>query len=385
VTTVFVTGGTGYLGSYVCDTLLREHDVRLALLVRAEDRAAAEAKLFRAWQLHMDARRFRVELGRVDFYLGDVTLPRLGLDDGAWARAAGAESIVHIAASLNRRSEKACLNTNVRGTLEVVKLGRAAAERGKLRRFSHVSTTAVCGKREGEVVGEDGSIDWERSDYDPYGRTKKLCEHLVRELLPGVPLTIFRPSTVLGDARFPETTQFDMVRAFCVLADLPVVPMSADTRQDIANADWVGRGIATLHMKERPRHDLYHLSSGVRSKTAGELTEALASAGLGRSPRFAPWLRGGFERLVSGAAGLRQRNGVQLIGSLLKVFLPYVTNDVVFDGTRAAEELGGPPVPVTEYCAELYRWSKRVGFRYPYVALPARVEAARIEERVEAG
>ena len=63
-----------------------------------------------------------------------------------------------------------------------------------------------------KLVTEDRSIEWERSDYDPYARTKKFCEHMVRELLPDVPLTIFRPSIVLGDSRYPETTQFDMVR-----------------------------------------------------------------------------------------------------------------------------------------------------------------------------
>ncbi len=31
-----------------------------------------------------------------------------------------------------------------------------------------------------EVVTEDASIDWNRSDYDPYARTKKFCEHMVR-------------------------------------------------------------------------------------------------------------------------------------------------------------------------------------------------------------
>ncbi len=59
----------------------------------------------------------------------------------------------------------------------------------------------MAGKRKNEVVTEDKSIDWERSDYDPYARTKKFCEHMIRQLLPEVPLTIFRPSIVLGDSR----------------------------------------------------------------------------------------------------------------------------------------------------------------------------------------
>ena len=76
-------------------------------------------------------------------------------------------------------------------------------------------------------LAEDASIDWDRSDYDPYARTKKFCEHMVRELLPDVPRTVFRPSIVLGDSRRPETTQFDMVRAFVFLAGLAGAAVSA--------------------------------------------------------------------------------------------------------------------------------------------------------------
>ena len=117
---------------------------------------------------------------------------------------------------------------NLRGTLEVIQLAMRARDDHGLRRFSHVSTVAVCGQRANEVVQEDASIDWNRSDYDPYARTKKFCEHMVRQLLPDVPRTIFRPSIVLGDSRRPETNQFDMVRAFVFLAGLAGASLSLD-------------------------------------------------------------------------------------------------------------------------------------------------------------
>ncbi len=147
---------------------------------------------------------------------------------------------------------------------------------------------AVAGKRSNEVVGEDAAIDWERSDYDPYARTKKFCEHMVRELLPDVPRTIFRPSIVLGDSRRPETTQFDMVRAFVFLAGLPVLPFRPDDKVDIVPVDYVAEAIVTLHLKERPAHEIYHLSSGTRSQTFRELTGALASAQGKSKPLYAP-------------------------------------------------------------------------------------------------
>ena len=163
---------------------------------------------------------FREHLSaRIRIFRGDLTSPRFGLDDDEYGLlAASTDSVLHCAASLNRKSEKSCLNVNLRGTLEVVQLARRAHDAHGLRRFSEVSTVAVAGHRSNELVTEDSAIDWERSDYDPYARTKKFCEHMVRELLPDVPRTVFRPSIVLGDSRRPETTQFDMVRAFVFLA-----------------------------------------------------------------------------------------------------------------------------------------------------------------------
>jgi thioester reductase-like protein len=77
---IFLTGGTGYLGSYVCQELLADPQHRLALLVRAKTRAQAIEKLWRAWQLHVDADVFRQQLSRVLFVHGDLHAPQLGID-----------------------------------------------------------------------------------------------------------------------------------------------------------------------------------------------------------------------------------------------------------------------------------------------------------------
>src|SRR5260370_42494535 len=92
------------------------------------------------------------------------------------------DSVIHCAAALNRKSEKSCLNVNLRGTLEVLTLARHAEHYHGLRRFSEGSTVAVAGKRQNEVVGEGRAIDWGRADYDPYARAKKIFEHMMREI-----------------------------------------------------------------------------------------------------------------------------------------------------------------------------------------------------------
>jgi thioester reductase-like protein len=368
---IFLTGSTGYIGAHVAANLLRDHGAALNVLVRAKDVSEAEGRLWQALQLHLEFPQFYEYLQtRVRIFRGDLTAPGFGLARDEYDRLVHTtDSVIHCAASLNRKSEKSCLNVNLRGTLEVLTLARQAEHYHGLRRFSQVSTVAVAGKRQNEVVTEDKSIDWERSDYDPYARPKKFCEHMMRVLLPETPKTIFRPSIVLGDSRYAETTQFDMVKAFVFLAGLPALPFRPTDKIDIVNVDFVADAIATLHQKERPEHDTYHLSSGVGSQTFREITKALAGAQNKRAPIFVPVA----ERPFAGSVNfMANRKGAIAKGaSLMKVFMPYLTWNTVFDNTRVTKELGKRPVAFSEYCYPLLKVSRDNNFAYRYRPWPA--------------
>jgi thioester reductase-like protein len=368
---IFLTGSTGYIGAHVAANLLEGHKDPLNLLVRAKDPHEAETRLWQALQLHFDFPRFHNHLhGRIRIFRGDLTDPRFGLPESEYNKLVQTtDSIIHCAASLNRKSEKSCLNVNLRGTLEVIQLAMRARYDHGLRRFSHVSTVAVAGRRQDEVVSEDKSIDWDRSDYDPYARTKKFCEHMIRQLLPDTPKTIFRPSIVLGDSRYPQTTQFDMVKAFVFLAGLPVLPFRPNDKIDIVNVDFVADAIATLHQKENPQHDAYHLSSGTDSQTFRELTTALAASQKKRRPVFTPALARPFNGSVNWLANRKGSLGYG--GSLMKVFLPYLLWNTVFDNTRVTAELGRKPMPFSQYSYPLLKFSRESNFHYKYQEWPA--------------
>jgi thioester reductase-like protein len=368
---IFLTGSTGYIGSYVASRML-ESGEQLNVLVRAGSRQEAAERLWRAWQIHFPDFAPFAELvrERVCLLPGDVTRPRFGLDEADYGRlATTTESVIHVAATLNRRSEKSCMNVNLRGTLEVIQLARHAADLHGLRRFSHVSTVAVAGHRSHELIREDESVDWERHDYDPYARTKKFSEHMVRELLAGIPFAIFRPSVVLGDSRRPETTQFDMARAFAFLAAMPALPLRPTDRIDIVPVDYVADAIVAIHRKGRIEHDIYHLSSGVDSENYLRITRALSQARGGRSPMFLPAMERPFEAAVKLAAARGPRT-VSRGAALLKVFLPYLVWDTVFDNSRVVGEMGRKPVPFSSYCFGLLCYSREHNFRYPYREWP---------------
>ena len=125
---IFLTGSTGYIGAYVAANLLSEHGASLNLLVRARDAHEAEDRLWHALQLHFDFKRFYEYLQtRIRVFRGDLTEDGFGLSRDDYDRLVHTtDSVIHCAASLNRKSEKSCLNVNLRGTLEVIKLRNAS-------------------------------------------------------------------------------------------------------------------------------------------------------------------------------------------------------------------------------------------------------------------
>jgi nucleoside-diphosphate-sugar epimerase len=191
---------------------------------------------------------------------------------------------------------------------------------------------------------------------------------MTRVLLPDTPKTVFRPSIVLGDSRRAETTQFDMVKAFVFLAGLPVLPFRPTDKIDIVNVDFVADAIATLHQKEQPQFETYHLSSGTSSQSFRELTAALAAAQQKRSPVFLPFA----ERPFSGSVNfLSSRKGSLAYGaSLMKVFMPYLVWNTVFDNSRVTSELKRKPVPFSEYSFPLLKFSRENNFQYAYQPWP---------------
>jgi thioester reductase-like protein len=375
---IFLTGSTGYLGSYLVAGLCTGHREPLNLLVRAKSQQEARERLWTSLQLHFEFPEFFEFLNtRVRIFLGDLTAVRFGLPDEEYhSLVDSTDSVIHCAASLNRKSEKQCLNVNLRGTLEVLQLARRAQNQHGLRRYSHVSTVAVAGHRQDEVVTEDAAIDWARSDYDPYARTKKFCEYMAAQLLPDVQRTIFRPAIVLGDSRRAETTQFDMVQAFDILSRFPVLPLRPHDKIDIVPANYVGSAIVAIHQKAAPAHGIYHLSSGTGSQTYRELTDALSAAGASRSPVYFPALGGIFSGTVDWLA--QRRSNVGYAASLLKVFWPYLNWNTVFDNSRVVAEMNEAPAKFTTYGSALLKFSRENHFKYPAKPWPANAGEQRL-------
>jgi hypothetical protein len=68
------------------------------------------------------------------------------------------------------------------------------------------------------------------------------------------------------------------------------------------------------------------------------------------------------------------RNAIGYGASLMKVFLPYLVWNTVFDNTRVVSEMGCAPAPFSEYCYPLLVFAKKNRFAYPYREWPSDTE-----------
>jgi nucleoside-diphosphate-sugar epimerase len=159
-----------------------------------------------------------------------------------------------------------------------------------------------------------------------------------------------------------------MVRSFVLLAGFPVLPFRPQDKIDIVNVDFVADAIYNLHMKANPAYDTYHLSSGNDSQTFQELTSALAAEQSKRAPVFLPVLENPFDSVVKMLAN--RKGPVGHGAALMKVFMPYLTWNTVFDNTRVTMEMGRRPAPFSQYSFPLLRFSREHNFAYPYQAWP---------------
>lgn len=195
---VFLTGGTGFVGSAVA-RLLRERGDTVRALVRDPARAAD-----------------LVALG-CRLVPGDLSDERyLG------AACAGVDAVVHCAAlyevGVPEHRRAALVDTNVGGTERVL----GAALSSGVRKAVHVSTLAVLGNTRGEVVSEGHVRPDDVAVTSVYESTKALAHQRAHELgARGLPLVSVQPGVVYGPG--DPSTVGDLVSRF-LAGRLPALP-----------------------------------------------------------------------------------------------------------------------------------------------------------------
>jgi thioester reductase-like protein len=297
---VFMTGGSGFLGRALLARLVRDPRYhQIDVLLRADDAEAANARLDDLVKRTFSPAEAGTARGRLTAVPGDLARAGLGLDAATRARlVAETDRILHVGAStdfgapldLSRRD-------NVEGTRLVLDLAEHARERGRLARVDYVSTAFVAGDTAGVVTESD--LDRGQTFANTYEQTKFESERLVRAWR-AAPVTIHRPSIVVGDSRHGFTPHFKVLYWPLRLLSrglLPFVPGGFGARLDVVPVDFVADGIAALFGDPAAAGQTFHLTAGRGSEvTVGQvLRDAARFAGITRRPRIPygalRWLR----------------------------------------------------------------------------------------------
>jgi long-chain acyl-CoA synthetase len=207
--TVLLTG-TGSVGRELLLAFLRRTDARLAVLVRDRGRRTAAERAEAVFvRLGLDeAERRRVEVLR-----GDVTVEGFDLDAATQARLARSlDLIVHTAATTSLTADRPlCESVNRDGTANALTLAGRCFGEGRLKRFVHLSTALVAGG-ESAVTAREDELPTAPAYANHYEWSKYEAERIVRAAMhAGLPVTVCRPSMVVGDTDTGHTRDFNVI------------------------------------------------------------------------------------------------------------------------------------------------------------------------------
>ncbi|MFA9399793.1 MAG: SDR family oxidoreductase [Acidobacteriota bacterium] len=189
----FVTGGTGFIGRYLVERLLKRGGT-VHVLVREGSRGRLE-ELRSGWGEDGE---------RVIPVVGDLSRPMLGVEAAEIEDLSGRiDHFYHLAAVYDMEAGEAAIRAaNIDGTIHAVEL----ANRIEAGCFHLASSIAVAGLFKG-TWREDMFEEAEGLDTHPYFRTKHESEAIARDQLER-PLRVYRPGIVVGDS---ETGQMDKI------------------------------------------------------------------------------------------------------------------------------------------------------------------------------
>lgn len=357
---VFLTGATGTIGSALVPRLLADGSTRVRMLLRAADPADLERKtasMLAFWGYapgDSNARRIRA-------LHGDIVMPDLGLSPHDREEVAAAcTHIIHCAASVNlRMALQQARDTAVTPTRAILALGRQCLATGVLRKIDLVSTVGVWGRSPGLMP--ERRLTEVASFHNTYEAAKSEAERVVWDEGEGLPITVHRPSMVVGDQITGRVVHFQVFYHLCEFLSgqrtFGVIPGLGNKALDVIPVDWVAKAIDWASGHPETAGAIFHLCSGPAGALPLEHLQQQVRAAWGRRghrlPRLKPVSRTLLRALVpmiGAVAGAKARRALRALPPILE----YLSEDQAFDNVQSARTFAeaGLPVPsVADYLA----------------------------------
>jgi amino acid adenylation domain-containing protein/thioester reductase-like protein len=255
---IFLTGATGFLGSFLLYELLQQTKADIYCLVRSETLESAKKKIqsslesYLLWDESFNSRIIPV--------LGDLSQPLLGLSEEQFQKMARQlDAIYHNGALVNFTYPYSALKApNVLGTQDVLRL----ACQVKVKPVHFISTISVVrpNNPDVEVVREQDSLDDAKMPSGGYAQSKWVAEKLVtiaRER--GLPVCIYRPGRISGHSQTgvcnPGDHTYRMIKGCIQLGSIP----NQDIRLNLSPVDYVSKAIVYLSRHKELLGKAFHL------------------------------------------------------------------------------------------------------------------------------
>ncbi len=356
---IFMTGATGVLGQELVKELLQSPDSEIAILVRAKNRASHGERVKKI----LTAIGVDAHLGsRIHVIEGDVTHHKFGIrkEDLAYLER-DCRAFYHIAAltALNG-TERECQQINVGGTEHALELAWDLRKKGKLERFVYFSTAFVAGSVWNHSSKED-VLPAQPAFANYYESSKYKAETKVREAMAkGLPVTIIRPSIVVGHSETGAVSDFNVIYPFIKLfahGVLSKIPTHLQNTFNIVPIDFVIRATCAIVKDPRSLNKAFHVvapeppSIGMLLKVGEEEYSTVPPIEV-IDPRH-------FKKNKMSAQE-------QMVFAMLEPYLGYLNGHLTFDTTNTREILRGTGIkmPKTDraFLKTLIRYAVKVGY-----------------------
>ncbi len=281
--TIFLTGFPGFIAARLVERLAKP-ETQFYLLVQPQfiEKAIAE--------IDDIALATNTPLESFVIVEGDVTKPGMGIvEEDLETIQFETTDVFHLAAAYDLAVAKdVAFAVNLDGTKNV---NDFVCSVKNLRRYNYISTCYVAGTRLGDILETD--LEHNAGFRNNYEETKYLAEMEVEKLKATLPVTIFRPSVVVGDSRTGETAKYDGIyylinylrKAPSLLRVLNVG--NNDVRLNLIPVDFAVDGIAALARDKNAIGKTIALADPEPMTTA-ELFDVIAKDMTGRKSEFGP-------------------------------------------------------------------------------------------------
>jgi thioester reductase-like protein len=264
---------------------------------------------------------------------GDTAAMDLGLSGKEFRALSSEIDRIHHAAQVTYLGvdRKAAEQVNVKGAQEVLELARACPS---LKCLVHYSTTQVAGDRTGLVREEE--LDLGQTFRTVVAETRARAEKVVRRYMHDVPITVVRPTTIIGDSVTGEVDRFDGPYLLILLivtspAEIAVpLPGRGDAPLHLVPIDYVVRAAHAIGRNPAAPGRTFHLVDP-HPLTAKRVFELVARAGGRPSPRgFIP---------TNLTKALLRTPGLERFAKSPRAFVEQLATPVRFDARNTEEIL----------------------------------------------